>query len=193
MNTMAKRIFLTLSKIISPASQAGFTLIELIVVVAIIGVVAGGTIAGYYKFNDRQIMIAAAKELVVNMRQAQSKATSGVKPTGCATATPPLRLVGYRVATTVSSSYTVSAICTNGAVQSVHDSRVFYFPSQVRFAPSDSSFQFDFLGQYGGVTSPQFPGGNEVRNIDLRSTGTPPVTYRLTINKSGSIQDLGFQ
>lgn len=52
----------------------GFTLIELIITVAISALVVGGGIAGFVGFTERQEVLNTAKEVQQKMRTAQSKA-----------------------------------------------------------------------------------------------------------------------
>ena len=49
------------------------------------GLLLGGTIVGYRKFNDRQLVIQSGKEFVSVLRLAQKRASVGDKPdiVGC--------------------------------------------------------------------------------------------------------------
>lgn len=61
----------------------GFTLIELVLVIAIVGILAGLGIPSYGSFKKNQELEQAAATLENNLRFAQSQASSGVKPSGC--------------------------------------------------------------------------------------------------------------
>jgi len=59
--------------------KLGFTFIELLVVVGMVGLATGIGVAAYNNFGDKQKAEQAAKELVSNLRYLQSNAVSGVK------------------------------------------------------------------------------------------------------------------
>ena len=61
----------------------GFTLIEVVVVVAIMGVLLGAGIASYSSFNDRSKVEQAAKSVAAQLRVLQKKADSGVGNAVC--------------------------------------------------------------------------------------------------------------
>lgn len=61
----------------------GFTLIELALVMAIIGILAGLGIPSYGTFKKNQELEQTAATLESNLRFAQNQAAAGVKPAGC--------------------------------------------------------------------------------------------------------------
>ena len=63
----------------------GFTLIELLVVAAIISLMVGMGLVGYFQFNERQTMLADAEELKQFILVAKSKAKAGIVPEFCGT------------------------------------------------------------------------------------------------------------
>lgn len=65
--------------------QKGFTLVELLITIAIVGILVGFGIASYRDFNKRQIVKGAALNLKNDLRVAQGKALAGEKPAGCGT------------------------------------------------------------------------------------------------------------
>lgn len=60
-------------------SKFGFTIIELLVSMSIIGIVFGVGVAAYTRFNRQQILFQAAQDLKSNLRLAQDKALAGEK------------------------------------------------------------------------------------------------------------------
>lgn len=59
--------------------QSAFTLIEILVVISITGLLVTMGIVSYNEFNRRQILDQAAKTVLNDLRDAQSKASSGNK------------------------------------------------------------------------------------------------------------------
>jgi len=59
--------------------SSGFTLIELLVVTGIMAVLTAVGVASYNQFNDKQKVDQAARELVSNLKKAQSNAAVGRK------------------------------------------------------------------------------------------------------------------
>ncbi len=154
-------------------SRGGYTLIEIMVVIVIMSLLVGGGLAGYTKFNDRQTILVAGRQLIASMRQAQQYSASGIKPVGCDTG-----LRGYRVtAASGGSTYTVAAICTTTGTTVVVKQET--LAAGVQFA---SNVDVTFLGQVGGAqtTNP---------TVTL-SQGT--LTYQLTISSSGDITEVGI-
>jgi len=93
-------------------SKKGFTLIELMITITITMLMLGGGIAAYIRFNDRQTLQGAAKQLQTQMRSAQKKARVGDIPSGCD------RLVDYRVSMVAGESdVNLDATCTNQTIR----------------------------------------------------------------------------
>lgn len=66
------------------SKSGGFTLIEMLVVIAIIVLLVGGGIAGFLTFKDKQTILDSVKQLKTYIQLAQSYAQSGELPdTGC--------------------------------------------------------------------------------------------------------------
>jgi prepilin-type N-terminal cleavage/methylation domain-containing protein len=60
-------------------ARKGFTLVEILVSVSVIGLLLGLGLAQYSRFNRRQIVEQAARNLIQSLRLAQNKALSGEK------------------------------------------------------------------------------------------------------------------
>lgn len=63
----------------------GFTIIELLIVISIVGILAALGLASYVDFNRSQIVSQAAAKIVQDLRLAQSLAANNVKPEDCST------------------------------------------------------------------------------------------------------------
>ena len=90
---------------------AGFTLIELIVVISVILVISVITILNYNSYSDRQRVKQAGFTLRSDLRLTQTKATSGQKPTLCASTST---LESYDVVFTTCNGkpcYEIQPIC----------------------------------------------------------------------------------
>ncbi len=98
----------------------GFTLIELVIVSAILMVVTGGALSNFQGFNDKQKVKQEVANLKSNLLAIQTKAVNGEKPDltdpSCS---PPndctcTKLTGYSV-TFSGSNYSSQALCNNGS------------------------------------------------------------------------------
>ncbi len=165
-------------------SRLGFTLIELLVVISIMGVFVGGGIASYRRFNQQQVLLEAGKRMMTTLRQAQSNASSGVKPQSPSSTCTMLQ--GYSVSSLGGSpptSFQIAQICLNGATTVNYTTSTLALPAGLAF---QNAFSFSFLGQLRGVTTPT--------TISIVQT---PVTssslrYNISVDASGAINDLGI-
>lgn len=89
----------------------GFTIIELLVVIVIIGLIVVIGAGRYREFSQRQVVVSAKRQIMADIRSAQSDAASGRKPADC-TGT----LTGYAFSVTPPSTYRVYAVCAGGNV-----------------------------------------------------------------------------
>lgn len=89
-----------------PTGRQGFTLLELLVAIAIASIALGLAIPSYRTFQARQELTQTAKTLETNLRSAQNQAFSGAKNCGNAS----LTLTGWYV-TFQSDAYTINARC----------------------------------------------------------------------------------
>lgn len=88
-------------------TRGGFTLIELMVAVAISGVVISTGIAAYRGFAEKYKIKQAGLEFQTNLRLLQRKATAGEKPAECLGG-----FEGMRVRRINNSSYAFQARCS---------------------------------------------------------------------------------
>lgn len=149
--------------------HTGFTLIELAISVAIMGILIGGGMVSYIDFNRRQTLQSAAAQVKSTIRAAQSRAVSGEKPTDGTCS----QLLGYKV-DVGQSDLTISAKCTNDII--VVDTQT--LPAGITFNTTNASMLFKSLG--GGV--------DQSATIQLRGFNR---AYELNVS-GGDISDHGF-
>ncbi len=158
-----------------PLSTAGFTLIELIVSIAILLLLIGGLLASYNNYTQGQQVRQSALTVKANLRLAQTWAFSALKPTsGCT------ELVGYTVGFSA-GAYTMQASCAPegmaGLITTVS------LPTGVTFSPVPQQLTFGVLAQ-GLIT----PGAA----VTITLSGFNK-TYQLVVSPGGDITDNGFQ
>lgn len=150
---------------------SGYTLIEILVVVAITAVLASSGWAAYRTFDNNQKLAQAASTLRSNLRDAQNRALSGEKPgSGCTV------LDGYRV-TFAATSYSVQAWCSpQGGVgtKTVNLTGV-QIPS-----PTPAAILFKSLAHGTDITGSQ--------DITLQLVVDTARTALVTVNAAGEIR-----
>lgn len=118
-----------------PALHRGFSLIELLVTVAISMVLLGGALAGFISFADRQAVTTSVEDLKTLFARAQSKAISGDLG-GCDV------LSGYRIQSFVTDGVTqvsLRAVCSTGTAD---PSQIQSLPEGITLSPTlDLTFQ----------------------------------------------------
>ena len=143
----------------------GFTLIELLVASAIIIILAGGGLAAYLDFNNRQILDTTADELKNNLRQARGWAMAGRKMADCNG-----NLVGYQVQfDTTNSQYKISIICPNTVWVTT-----FSYNSKVNLSLGRNPFVFQVLTGETGVKNAfniTLSLGSRSKRLEIKSNG----------------------
>ncbi len=92
----------------------GFSLVELLVVVAIIAILSGVSLVGYNRFQERQGALVAAYQLATDLRDVQQKALSGQKPTGWCNLTTTDQLTSWRLLFNTTTTYQIVGVCSTG-------------------------------------------------------------------------------
>ena len=121
--------------------SSGFSLIELIIVTSILLLVAGGGIAAFINFNEKQQVLNGSKELRTHLRMAQTLARVGETPSGCE------KLTGYKVASVdaaATKEIKVIAVCSSGEIER----NSFLLPETTTLS---DDIAITFLGLHGGV------------------------------------------
>lgn len=147
----------------------GFSIIELLVVGGIILMLTGFIVVNYNNFNTVERLRQYGRNLRVDLRFVQNRASSGLKPAGCTT------LQGYQVSFTA-DTYTYQALCSNGLQGSA---KVVTLRDGIVFNPVPGSIVFNVLN--GTV--------REDRTIVLTSFGR---SYQIQVSRSGDINDVGM-
>ena len=91
---------------------AGFSLIELLVVSAVMAIIIGGSIAGYVQFNEYQALVTTGRDIENMIKLAQNRARLRlVEHCNNTDADPNTDFQGYRAVVGASGSVSVHALC----------------------------------------------------------------------------------
>jgi prepilin-type N-terminal cleavage/methylation domain-containing protein len=157
--------------------QYGYTLIEILVVLTIIGILFSVGYANFRGFSQRQVVIDTAKEIQGDIRLTQQMALSGQLPDDLKCTTPNT-LNGYNFNVLSTSEYQIQANCTGGIVIS----KDVNLPSGILLStPSPNPVIFNILGNGTSITSGQNA------TIVITQTGTTNKST-ITISSGGEIQ-----
>lgn len=153
--------------------SAAFTLVELLVVLSISGIVMGIGFAGFRQYSQRQVLIAAAREVRGDLRLLQEKAISGEKTcTG--------RLDGYRFAIlSGNTQYSMTELCSGIGYNNKNKS----IASGFTITATQEPILFKVLGQGTDIDIQVSPSST----ITLTQTATGK-TIPITVSANGSIE-----
>lgn len=151
----------------------GYTLIEILVGITIIGLVFGFGFVSFREFSRRQVVAGAAKQIKGDLRLAQEYALSGKKPADCVT-----QLDSYSFTVTSSqnpATYEIKASCSSNATKSVDLAPDLYI------SPAPPGIVFKALGQGTTIEA----GGSVI--ISVNQVGTEN-RVDITVSASGEIK-----
>lgn len=160
----------------------GYTLIEILVGLTIIGLLFGVGYANFRSFSRRQVVINAAKSIQGDLRLAQEIALAGQKPSDPECKSPANTLNGYNFTVLSPSSYEIRAVCSGGNIASATKTVVLDSAAAIASPfPVPNPILFKVLGR--GTNIPE--GENAV--ITIVQTGTS-TTSTINVSSGGQIQ-----
>jgi prepilin-type N-terminal cleavage/methylation domain-containing protein len=158
----------------SSGKKKGYTLIEILVSLSVIGIIFTFGYVSYRDFSRRQALADAAKLIQGDLRFAQQNALSGQKPDGCGSNTT-LESYGFDVIS--QNGYSIEANCGSSPI-SVKDVTM---PAGIALSvPSPNPLEFKVLGEGTNVGASDW-------ELNIYQTGTElPAVVRVT--SSGEIK-----
>jgi prepilin-type N-terminal cleavage/methylation domain-containing protein len=172
-------------------NTSGFTLIEILASITIIGILFTIGIVSYTNFNRKQMVVQNAKNIVNVLRQVQSNAISGVKDTSaCGSAALGSKILdAWYFEALTTKSYSAYGKCTLGAVTSTFGTQTVIFPatSQITYfltGVGSSIPPIKFYPVVGGTS------GNYI--ICVKGFGDSSYDYKISVNNMGEINEGGF-
>jgi prepilin-type N-terminal cleavage/methylation domain-containing protein len=152
----------------------GYTLIEILVVLTVIGILFSVGFASYRDFSRRQALAGMVKQIQGDLRMAQQMALSGVKPEAC---TSSLDGVMFTVAHESPDVYRIRADC--GSTPLIKEA---YLPGDITYTiiSGPNPIIFKVLGQGTNISS-----GNAVIRFTQSETGN---YLDVTVESGGAIK-----
>lgn len=193
--------------------KLGFSLIELLIVVAIFGLTVSMVTAAFITFDRSQKLRNAAQQLKSDLRQAQNKALSGDKGSGPATCPSTAILGGWYIQISTDSAggkngkYTLAGDCKTGATDGSFAPKTIFLPGGVTVSTTSLGalsnaaifFQpltFGVTYHNAGLSPPFFDlSGNLVNQVGAGSALTITLsaatggTYQVVVLSSGEINE----
>ncbi len=159
----------------------GYTLIEILVGLTIIGIVFGVGYAGFRDFSRREQLSSVSKVLVGDLRLAQARALSGQKPEDIKCTAQDQRLDGYSLQITSEATYEINAKCSAGVVNDPAIKSVILPIGVTISTPVVNPLTFKTLGEGTNIPS----GQSVILTLTQTATGK---TYTVTISAGGEIK-----
>lgn len=162
--------------------KKGFTLIEVLAGLTIVGLLFGVGYANFRSFSQRRVVVDAAKNLQGDLRLAQGMALAGQKPTDPVCNSPTNTLIGFNFNVLSATSYEIRASCSGGSAGTAN--KVVTLGSGAIFAspfPSPNPILFKVLGNGTNISE----GQSAV--IRIAQTSTTNQTT-VTVTSGGQIQ-----
>ncbi len=155
-------------------NRLGYTLIEILVSMSIIGLIFNFGYVNYRDFARRQALLGSARHLKADLRLAQEQALAGKKPSSAACSGAG-SLRGYDFYVDSATSYIIQANCTGGLV----DDKIVQTSSGVSLTAVPNRFTFKVIGKGTSLSG--------LATITLTQTATGN-TQVITISPEGEIK-----
>lgn len=149
----------------------GFTFVELMVVIAIILILSGMSLAAYFQFSQRQAAMNDARNFATMLRRVQAKANNLVYPAGCT------GLISYNLVSDCSDgtcqTMSASSVCTVGGGKIIDKEPVL---SKIFFT---FAVNIDFKAGSGNI--------NPVRTYEFSTSNDPLYKIGVMTDINGNI------
>ncbi len=170
-------------------SNSGFTLIEIIVVFAVLAVISAAGLASFVIYSRQQALSTQANTLTSVINQARSNAISQVKPSTKCIGPSPLTLDGYivtLVTTGDKNTYKLGIVCGPGTDPSPTE---YKFSQNITFDPILTTVSTIYFRVITGGIVLKNSAGNEISsgNIVLEDESAG-MQKSILIDNSGKIQ-----
>ncbi len=96
--------------------EKGYTLLEILVALTIVGIIFSVGYVGFRSFSQRQAMQAVLRGIRGDLRLAQQQALAGKKPSG-ANCDSPATLEGFNFSVDSPAVYSINAVCSGGTIE----------------------------------------------------------------------------
>lgn len=166
-------------------TKKGYTLIEILIVLGIMGILFSVGFAGFRDFSRRQVLAGVVKQIQGDIRSAQQMALSGQKPSGLSCRTENLNGIYFGITDNPNYLYRIGAVCGDDPAETSYPIlKEVNLPSGISVNMATlgvNPIVFKVLGQ--GTNIPQ--GVSVV--ISLTQTGTGN-TGAVTVTSGGEIK-----
>ena len=161
---------------------SGYTLLEILIVMIILSLILAVGFDSFRDFGARQIVVNEHSRVLGDLRQAQSEASAGNKPSGCNG-----DLLGYdfrALSLGAPAQYRIDAVCASSFVTV----KTVILSDKTRFSrfPTPNPVRFRALANGTNVTAAttEF----NVMHVDLEAAGQTQSRREISISQSGEIK-----